>query len=244
MNPVRRQHTKTLVKLFESIANRYSTWQVFTDFLELGAIAFSNAVDLAQRDEREKAYLRTIGKYAPDEQKLFPQILGALTLALEDEKTDVLGQVFMELNLGNKWAGQFFTPQDIADMMALMAIDKAFAGAEIRKKGYITLSEPAVGGGAMVIGACKALLAAGINYQKHLHVTAVDVDEKAVHMAYLQLSLLHVPAVIVHGNTLSLQEWGTWYTPAHIMGGWSSRLAAARPAGPGPAMNVELELAA
>jgi hypothetical protein len=42
---------------------------------------------------------------------------------------------------------------------------------------------------------------------------------RAVHMAYIQLSLLHVPAVVVHGNTLSLEEWGYWYTPAHILDG-------------------------
>src|SRR5579863_8704513 len=51
------------------------------------------------------------------------------------------------------------------------------------------------------------------HYQKHLHVTAVDVDPKCVHMTYLQLSLLHVPAIVVHGNSLSLEEFGHWYTP-------------------------------
>ena len=59
---------------------------------------------------------------------------------------------------------------------------------------------------------------------EHLHVTAIDVDAKCVHMAYLQFSLLHIPAVIVHGNALSLEEWGHWYTPAHIMDGWTHRL--------------------
>lgn len=43
-------------------------------------------------------------------------------------------------------------------------------------------------------------------------------------MAYLQLSLLHVPAVIVHGNTLSPEEWSHWHTPAHILGFWNARL--------------------
>jgi hypothetical protein len=46
----------------------------------------------------------------------------------------------------------------------------------------------------------------------------------AMVIAYLQLSLLHVPAVIVHGNTLSSEEWSNWYTPAHILGGWEWRL--------------------
>ena len=43
-------------------------------------------------------------------------------------------------------------------------------------------------------------------YQQHFHVTAVDLDSKCVHMAYLQVSLLHVPAVLILGNSLSLEE--------------------------------------
>lgn len=53
----------------------------------------------------------------------------------------------------------------------------------------------------------------------------MDVDIRAVHMAYTQLALLHVPAVVIHGDTLSLEEYAHWHTPAHILGGWRFRLA-------------------
>jgi hypothetical protein len=43
-------------------------------------------------------------------------------------------------------------------------------------------------------------------------------------MAYAQLTLMHIPAVVVHGNTLSLEESDHWYTPAHILGGWNWKL--------------------
>uniref|UniRef100_UPI003F507BB4 hypothetical protein n=1 Tax=Caballeronia sp. LjRoot34 TaxID=3342325 RepID=UPI003F507BB4 len=36
--------------------------------------------------------------------------------------------------------------------------------------------------------------------------------------------MLHIPAVVVHGNALSLDVWGMWYTPAHVMGGWKWKL--------------------
>lgn len=76
----------------------------------------------------------------------------------------------------------------------------------------------------MVVAAIHALVDSGINYQQALHVTAIDIDRRCVHMAYLQLALLHVPAIIIQGNALSLEVFETWYTPAHILGGWSSRL--------------------
>jgi hypothetical protein len=31
--------------------------------------------------------------------------------------------------------------------------------------------------------------------------------------------MLHIPAVVVHGNALTLEEHSRWLTPAHIMGG-------------------------
>ena len=53
----------------------------------------------------------------------------------------------------------------------------------------------------MVIALAREMRELGINYQQHLHVTAIDVDPKCVHMSYVQFALLHIPAVIIHGNT-------------------------------------------
>lgn len=50
-------YQKELVKLLNSFYGRHSHWQVFSDFCEMGAIALSNAVDLAQREKREERYL-------------------------------------------------------------------------------------------------------------------------------------------------------------------------------------------
>lgn len=61
-----------------------------------------------------------------------------------------------------------------------------------------------------------------------VHVTAQDIDATAVHMAYLQLSLLHVPAIVLLGNSLSVEVREHWVTPAHVMGGWDLRLRSAR----------------
>lgn len=43
-------------------------------------------------------------------------------------------------------------------------------------------------------------------------------------MAYVQLSLLHIPAVVYHGNSLTVETWSTWRTPAHVLGFWDVRL--------------------
>lgn len=219
-------HRKNLIKLIEANGHRHGHWQVFSDFVEMAAISISNAVDLARHAGREARYLEIVRKYEREEVERFPRMLGELVAELECAPADVLGSVFMEMDLGSKWHGQFFTPYHLCRLMAGMMVDDHMRGL-IDARGFIRANEPACGGGAMVIALAEEMYAAKINYQQHLHVVAQDLDLKAVHMAYVQLSLLHIPAVVIHGNTLALEERSHWLTPAHIMGGWEWKLAAA-----------------
>ena len=150
----------------------------------------------------------------------------------------------MEMELGNQAKGQVFTPYPVCQMTAKLSFEKKHAQEIISKKGHITLHEPASGGGAMVIAYAETMRDQEINYQKHLHVTAIDVDIKAVCMTYIQLALLHVPAIVIHGNTLSLETWSQWHTPAHIMGGWNRKLTqqpGEQPTEKVPAASEEIE---
>jgi hypothetical protein len=225
VTPVSLDHQQELVKLLNGLSYRHSHWQVFSDFCEMAAIALSNAVDFAPREKREARYMQIVKGYNREELDTLSRGLAHLTMALEDDFGDVLGRTFHDLELHNKWAGQFFTPNDVCRMMASMTIgDSEDLKARIAARGFVTAQEPAVGSGAMVIALARAIRDAGINYQKHLHVTAIDIDAKCVHMAYAQFSLLHIPAIIIHGDTLRLEEYSHWYTPAHIMGGWRWKL--------------------
>ena len=115
-------HQKELLKLFGSLAYRHSAWQVFADFAEAAAISLSNAVDWVQRDQREQRYMALIKRYKPDELAAFPKMMAELTLALEEEPSDVLGRTFHDLELHNKWSGQFFSPYPLCRMMAKMTL--------------------------------------------------------------------------------------------------------------------------
>ena len=97
-------------------------------------------------------------------------------------------------------------------------VDKADA------HGFIRVLEPACGAGGMLIAAAHALHDAGLNYQLCMHATAIDIDQRCVHMTFIQLALLHVPAVVIHGNGLTGECREQWFTPAHILGGWNARL--------------------
>jgi hypothetical protein len=217
---------KEIVKLIITLTHRYSSWQIFSDFVEMSAISLSNAADLGpRRDKREERYLQIVKQYRREDLDLFPQMFAHLVMALEEHPCDVLGKTYHELELHNKWAGQYFTPWDVCEFMAKMEVgDGCDLKDKLEARGFIRAAEPSCGSAALMVALALALKDAGVNYQRELHVTATDIDAKCVHMAFLQLSLMHIPAVVVHGNSLSLEEWDRWYTPAHILGGWDRKL--------------------
>jgi len=217
-----RQHLKNIIKKIEWLSGRHGAWTVFSDFIAMAAISIRNSVNLLDWEEKEKQYLDLIKKYKKEELEKFPEILGELIMALEKEPSDILGQVFMEMDLGNKWKGQFFTPMPVAELMAEVSIDQIRK--TIDKDGYITVNEPAAGAGAMVIALANVLKRNGINYQKQMVAITQDIDIKSVYMAYIQLSLLGIPAKVIHANTLTLEVYEEWDTPFYVLNMWDYRL--------------------
>lgn len=128
------KYRKNFVDLLDKLAYRNSRWNVFNDFLELSAVAFSNAdMNFLATYEKtwkecEKMSTKTISKYRHEEQQFFPQMLTELTLEFEEcypNYVDVLGEMFHELNFHNEWKGQFFTPQNVSDMTGMCTVDTA-----------------------------------------------------------------------------------------------------------------------
>lgn len=216
-------HKKELIKLFQSFGYKHNIEDVFRDFLEISAITISNAIDWNQAEKREKRYFELIKNYSKEELLRIAKILTELTMALEEEPGDILGEVFMELELGNKFKGQFFTPMSVARCMAEMTLSDIHTKV-IDDNGYLTINEPACGAGATIIAFALALKNRGYNYQQQMLLTAQDLDIKAVHMCYIQCSLLGIPAEILHCNTLTLEIFEIWRTPIYMIHNWPQKI--------------------
>ncbi|GAB3943901.1 hypothetical protein GCM10029976_067200 [Kribbella albertanoniae] len=209
---------REIVKLLEANAGAKRMSEVFDDFVEMSALAVRNAVDSWGYDEREEQYLRVAGRYDREELNRFAHALALVVNAMAEAPCDVLGRLYMELELGNGRLGQFYTPYDVARLMAGMQIDAI--AERVRSQGFARLYEPACGAAAFIVAITQEMRTAGLNPQTQLHVTAEDIAPQAVHMAYIHLSLLHVPAVVHRRNTLTMETFDSWRTPAHILGGW------------------------
>lgn len=207
---------QAFIKLFKETARYHHRYEVFRDVITCQAYALHNAVAFSQ--EVEENYLRIAKRYDKEDMKRMAQLMGYVVMGLEERPCDFLGSLFMELELGSSQIGQFFTPYELSLLMARLNVS------DIEDKPVITLHEPAVGSGGMVIAYAQALRERGINYQQRLWVQAIDLDPVAAMMAYVQFTLLHIPAEICIGNTLTMNITKVFRTPAYYMGAWEQKL--------------------
>ena len=195
---------KEIVSIIESISGKYSAYEVFSDWIRCMALSISNSSTVPNTKiwrEREDMYLSTMQKYTAPEQQKLCKMMGCLVDTLEDGPDDVLGKIYMGAGMGSKTAGQFFTPFHLSELTARIGVEEFISTFDGNTK--LTLSEPACGGGAMIIAAAKALRDNGIDYQNVMDVVAQDLDWKGVYMCYVQLSLLGISAICIQGDTLS-----------------------------------------
>lgn len=210
------------IREFNHLARHKHRYEVFQDFVTVGALSVHNSFRGPRYDELEAQYLRIAEGYDREELEGFARLLGILVALLDAEPRDILGQLYMNLELGNSNTGQFFTPPEVSELMARMTFGD---GAEHADKPFITLCEPACGAGGMVLAFVKVMMEKGWNPVEKIWVQAQDIDRTAALMCYLQLALWHVPAAVVVGNTLAVETCEVFYTPAHYLGFWPSKLA-------------------
>jgi hypothetical protein len=213
------RNKKEFLRLLDEATGHRNRHEVFRDFVTMSAISLHNV--LARSQSLEDEYLAIMARYNKEEQGVFPKLLGELTLLLDSEPRDVLGQLFMQLDLGNDRTGQFFTPPEVSEMMARMLFESV---TEEQSREFVTLSEPACGAGGMVLAFAKALIAAGLNPSQAMWAECTDIDRTVALMCYVQLSLWHIPAVVIVGNSIARTERERFYTPAHHLGCWSVKL--------------------
>src|SRR5690606_21568321 len=105
--------------------------------------------------------LAIAGKYTRDQLDRFANAIALVVLEMERDPADVLGRLYMELDLGNERLGQFYTPYDVAKMMAGMIGDEL--AARIARDGIAEIYEPACGAAAFLVAVTQDLRARGID---------------------------------------------------------------------------------
>ncbi len=211
-----------IIKAIGDVSFRVNKSQLISDIFACGAISISNQFDLMCREEREEHYCEIMQKYQPKEKEaiihIFDMVYDLLSSVVYQNGHfgDYLGELYMKCNQGNKHVGQFFTPYHLSKLMAKMTIPKEII--DKRNGEILTLCDPCCGGGGLMMAVLDVLKNDfHYNYAANCFVDCSDIDINCVHMTYLQLSLAGVPAIVKHENSLTMEVWSVWRTPAFIL---------------------------
>lgn len=239
MKKENRSYKERLKDGFKLLLGKRSPYKVWSDLMLLYAIEIANTTTRPLRNqepfksvwnEREKQYIETIKTYNKKEQKIISQIFTMLVLELDkNPNQDLLGEMYMALEISNKNSGQFFTPYSVCELMSGITIERKTLGKQLKQNGYITISDCSCGGGATLISAvenCKSMFKK-LNYQNHIMVVGQDIDITCVHMCYIQLSLHGMAGYVIQGNTLTepviTDLHRIWFTPMYFSEVWTMR---------------------
>ncbi len=203
-----------IIKKIEALSGKYSGYEIFSDWVKAMAISISNASDIFHNDiykKREDQYMEIVKKHGSN-MEAFSEMFLMLEIALKNEITDVLGQIYMQASLGSKQTGQFFTPFHLSMLTASIVVPE-----NINEQNKLIMNEPSAGAGGMIIAAARVLKERGMNPQKCMRVVAQDLDWKGVYMTYVQLSLLGIKAIVVQGDTLCEPFNEKTYPPERVL---------------------------
>lgn len=238
---------KVIVDTIHRLGSEHGVAQVWSDWCEGMALGWANAIGNANPEargevwhEREARYMALVKRYGPEDWRKLAALQDTLVDLLEGldvgqrpaQNTawngggDPLGELYMELELGNDRAGQFFTPWSACLVMAKLQGIGA-AQDDIDSQGFCTVDDCAVGSGSLLLALAEVAREEGINPQTQLWFHGRDLSSNAVHMAYVNLCIRGLAGSIEHGDTLRMHIFDAWITPWHYLRGWPERLAAA-----------------
>ncbi|MFD0751279.1 N-6 DNA methylase [Mucilaginibacter calamicampi] len=170
---------KELLTAFERYAYGQSLHTAFTEMLEWMLLPFKR-YDVA--DEQRKA----LEKYQSHPKVEHLVKLITLIGELSENFRDPLGELFMQA-ISNGHNGQYFTPEPICDMMAMMQMGDVGNSRKV--------NDPACGSGRMLLAAAK------LNRSSLLY--GADLDITCCKMALLNMLLNSLTGEVAHMNTLS-----------------------------------------
>ena len=195
------QYGKDFIKILEHLKPSKHPYEVFSDWLVLTAATLYSW----KKDENvEKEFSEVAKHYTPAEMEKHSQLLELTVSALEKRDQDFLGEIFMNANISNAKAGQFFTPYEVSLLSAKITIGND----PIENKGrLLQINDPTCGAGGMLIAGIEVLKEKNFNYQRDALFIAQDIDARCARMCFIQLTLMAAPAVIYCMNTLTMQEY-------------------------------------
>ena len=199
-----------IVKKIQSTDQKYNYDEIFFDWIKSMFYAYANSCNSDGYEDREEKFSRLAEKHGAKTMQVFYECQAELVMLFEEKGIDdYLGKIHHQLGVHNKMKGQFFTPFHLAKMMAETQVSGVIKELE---KGKIKITDQACGSACLLLAMLAVLKEKGINYQKNVMIVCSDLDENAIQMAYIQLSLSGAAAKCENKNALTGEIFGSWVT--------------------------------
>src|ERR1035437_7947344 len=183
---VTRSAYENLARSFENnhVFGHMHSYDLYRAWLE-AVWAFLDAV------HDQDAYRQCLDRYSRAEGEEFGRMLGLYVDAVEaDPFRDILGELFMRLDVNSVQCGQFMTPFNIAEMMARMQFDRAEFERLVQDKGVVTVCDPAVGSGVMLLAFAKVVHGElGRWGTSKLRLYGTDIDQRCVNICRIRIRM-------------------------------------------------------
>lgn len=167
---------KLLHRVFEKLTPKRNHAAVFSDFLTVSRCALAGGT-------MEDEYFEVFHRYEKSEFEVLIEAFACLVIAMEEERTDILGDYFTgAITRGEH--GQFYTPENICELMARITEPKA---------GECVL-DPCCGSGRMLLAAGK--------FNPRSLLCGQDIDLRCVQMCTINLALWGLSGFVTWGDSL------------------------------------------
>ncbi len=178
----------------------------FRDFCHLTRMCFQQVQHFDQERENEVIKIQRASKNPNG----YAEALAVLATALDYQIGDFLGEWAGLHTSLNRGTGQVFTPYHISKMMAEMIM-----GEPKKQERPLSINEPTCGAGSMVIAAFDVLKEKKFS-PMDFYIIAQDIDIHCVNMTFIQCTLLDIPAVVYHGDSLAYKFYAQFPTMTFI----------------------------
>lgn len=181
-----------------------TNYDSFTDWLELSLLAL---------ERNDDPYLDIVADYqdrhgedtASECLDHYAAALGELTAATAEVGHDVLGLVYEQLGMTNDAFGQYFTPHNVSDMLAVMTVGvDGFEDVDPP----LTVHDPACGSGRLLISSARSVAEAADAPPALFY--GRDKSAICARMTAVNLALLGIAGVAVLGDSLKMEERTVW----------------------------------
>lgn len=238
--------TREFIKLLQA-SDGTAAYREFERFAECAYVALAKPnAPLERRDDLEARFTRIEKQVGRPRIEQYAEMLALTVRAMElSNGGDFLGGLMSsdDVRAINPHIGQYFTPFELSRLMAKIVLGDL--PAQLREQPYLSICEPTVGAGGMVLAVAMEAREQGINLHRDLWFDATDISPLCYHVAFIQMSLAGCSGIVRHANALDVQTptWETALTPMswrfHLAHGWPGQRAESV-----PEFAPDLELAA